>query len=57
MTELRVNINLFLEMKFCETEEEASDRLFIMLQEFESKHKGFSSSEFFETQVIDTNLL
>ena len=39
-----------------ETAEEASDRLFGILQEVEFNHRGFTSGEFHTTEIIHSSI-
>jgi hypothetical protein len=51
MPELSVKLHLYLEMKNHETKEEASDRLLRILQKVEFETTGFTSGEFYTTEI------
>ena len=53
MKELLTNINLFLELKEGETVEQAEERLYAMLMNFEAKEEGITVGEnFCDSEIV-----
>ena len=55
MKELRVKMNIYLELKEEETEEQAKDRLQEIFGKAEDKNKGLICGEWWESEIVEDN--